>query len=204
MPIVNLSNYVRCWSCNRAMHLPAYADPKTNGNRAFMCQECYERADAQGRQFTKEDNFQHGELSSASMASGSIPAANQTTTQAFQGECNQQEKTFIGADYTAEMTPLKGFVIVRCDQETGAKFVLPKIYQQLKFASSELALMEPAPGFAYCIATLGTPVARAKWEMPTEEEAKYCWSIYSNFKAGFAESMREALRIFVELRNHKL
>ena len=119
MPIVNLSNYVRCWSCNRAMHLPAYADPQANGNRAFMCQECYERADAQ--------------------------SAKGSQTQASQGECNQKTQHFVD-----------------------------------------------------------TPVARAKWEMPTEEEAKYCWSIYSNFKAGCAESMREALRIFVGLRNHKL
>lgn len=178
MPIVNLSNYVRCWSCNRAMHLPAYADPQTNGNRAFMCQECYERADAQ-------------------LGKGS-------QTQAVKGECNKQTQKFADAAYSQAMTPLNGYVIVRCDQETGAKFVLPKIYQRLKFASSELALMEPAPGFAYCIATLGTPVARAKWEMPTKEEAEACHYAYFCHPAGQVDSMLVALEKFVALRNLKL
>lgn len=43
MPIVNRANYTTCPSCHRWMHLPTFT--ALHGNRAVICQECYERAD---------------------------------------------------------------------------------------------------------------------------------------------------------------
>ena len=60
MPIVNRSNYAACPSCGKWMHKLAIADYLHNaddvvignlkGNRAHICQKCYERADAQPMQ----------------------------------------------------------------------------------------------------------------------------------------------------------
>lgn len=46
MPIVNLSNYTECCSCHRLAHIPGHvANAERKGNRAFICQQCYELAD---------------------------------------------------------------------------------------------------------------------------------------------------------------
>lgn len=70
MPIVNRANYSTCPSCNRWMHAPLQV---LDGNRAVICQECYERADGVVNQATQKPALAECKVANPARATVKMP-----------------------------------------------------------------------------------------------------------------------------------
>lgn len=157
MPIVNRANYVECPSCHRWMHRE---HDKLDGNRANICQECYERADAKN-QFDP-------------IKAGCAPSLE--AYKAFQvDEKRQNAQMQQMADDHLGIKSINGYVIVQTGESCWVEGTIYDTYEEAKEASDDflrkVIQLNGRPPVTVAVATIGAPSARAVISPPTDGEA---------------------------------
>lgn len=180
MPTVNRANYSTCPSCNRWMHAPLQV---LDGNRAVICQECYERADGstpKPYQQAMKDALLHGigmlKVEHVDSASVTKPVDARIKVH--------------------------GYAIAYFDSQKGVSSLQlrPKVYKDIKQAEFEArGLTLNNPFHTWIIVDVGANPARATVKMPNGGETNQLmqkWYGAPSIEAG----IRQVIGTFCSMR----